>query len=76
MSTDSVDPTTLAGDPFALAGTIKAQEELLDAAEAVLAWLDDRQLHIPIEMLDGPEWKHRRALHAAVRKVREAGRSQ
>jgi len=71
-SNRSVDPATRAGDPFAAAGNREAQEELLQAAEAVLAWLDDRQLHVPAEMLDAGEWRHREALHQAIGKIRRA----
>jgi hypothetical protein len=44
--------------------------ELLEAAEATLAWLYDRQAHVPEEMLDPREHKHRKRLLAAIRGAR------
>ena len=70
MDDVSVDSTTLAGDPFAAAGQRHAQEELLEAAEAALAWLYDRRAHVPEEMLDPREHKHRKRLFAAIREAR------
>jgi hypothetical protein len=67
----SVDPRTLAGDPIAYAARIKAQEELMQAAEAALRWLYDRRAHLPEELLDHREARHRKALREAVRRVRE-----
>lgn len=50
----------------------RAQEELLKAARAVLEWLDGRQVHQPPEMIDGREWRHRRALRSALAKIPES----
>ena len=57
-----------AGDPIAYAAQKKAQEELLAAACAAMRWLQDRQAHMPEEMLDGRERKVLRQLRAAIRK--------
>jgi hypothetical protein len=65
------DRSVAAGDPFAYAARIKAQEELLEAAENVLAWLDSRRRHYPPQMRDGREGIHRKALAEAIRRVRE-----
>ena len=48
-SNRSVDRATRVGDPFAHAGEArtKAQKELMQAAENVLAFLDDRRDHQP-----------------------------
>ena len=72
-SNRSVDRATRVGDPFAHAGEArtKAQEELMQAAENVLAFLDDRRDHQPPEMLDGREGRHRKALRAAIGRARE-----
>ena len=51
----------------------RAQEELLEAAENALSWLYDRRAHLPEELLDPREAKHRKALRQAVRKA--SGRS-
>lgn len=59
-----------AGDPIYAAGNRKAQEELLEAAEAALDWLYDRRAHMPPELLDHREARHRKALREAVRRVR------
>lgn len=48
----------------------EAQEELLEAAETVLAWLYDRRAHTPEEMVDPREARHRKRLLAAVRNVK------
>jgi hypothetical protein len=65
-------PSVAAGDPIAHAAQKQAQDELLEAAEAALDWLYSRRAHMPEEMLDGREAKHRKALREAIRKVREA----
>jgi hypothetical protein len=59
-----------AGDPIAYAAKIKAQEELLEAAEAALSWLYDRRANLPEELLDHREARHCKALREAVRKAR------
>jgi len=74
-SNRSVDPATLAGDPFALAGEQarqNAQQNLLQAADAALDWLSARRAHYPPEQLDPREARHRKALREAIRRVREA----
>jgi hypothetical protein len=63
---------TLAGDGFAYAAQQKAQEELLEAAEAALDWLYDRRAHMPPELFDTREARHRKELRQAIRRVREA----
>jgi hypothetical protein len=63
-SNRSVDPTTLAGDPF------RAQthhDELLRAAAAAMRLLQDHQQHTPEEQLDSRERKVLRQLRDAVR---------
>jgi hypothetical protein len=65
------DRSVAAGDPFAYAARIKAQEELLRAAEEAVAWLDSRRRHYPPQMRDGREGIHRKALQEAIRRVRE-----
>ena len=65
-SNRSVDPTTLAGDPFA-AQPHHHDDELLRAAAAAMRLLQDRQAHTPEEMLDGRERKVLRQLRAALR---------
>jgi hypothetical protein len=52
------------------AGAPDSREDLLEAAEAVLAWLYDRRAHMPEELIDGREGKHRKRLQAAIRKAR------
>jgi len=42
------------------------QEELLEAAENALNWLYDRRAHLPEELLDHREAKHRKALREAL----------
>ncbi len=67
------DGSVSAGDPIAHAARIariEAQDELLRAAESVLGWLDDRRAHTPPELLDGREGRHRKALGAAVGRLR------
>ena len=68
MDTRSVNPTTLAGDPFA-AQAEKAwpDDELLRAAAAAMRLLQDRQQHTPEEHLDGRERRVLRQLRAAIR---------
>jgi hypothetical protein len=65
-------PEALAGDPIAYAAHRQAQEELLQAAEATLDWLEDRRRHQPPELFDTREGTHFRALREAIRRVREA----
>ena len=45
------------------------QEELLEAAENALNWLYNRRAHLPEELLDHREAKHRKALRQAIRKA-------
>jgi hypothetical protein len=65
-SNRSVDPTTLAGDPFA-AQPDHHDDELLRAAAAAMRLLQDRQAHTPEGMLDGRERRVLRELRDAVR---------
>jgi hypothetical protein len=58
----SVTPETRAGDPFAHAG----DDDLYRAACSAMRLLQDRQAHIPEEMLDPRERKVLRQLRAAV----------
>ena len=60
------DRSVAAGDPIAYAARIKAQEELLAAAEDALAWLESRRAHYPPEMRDGREGVHSKALKEAI----------
>ena len=66
-------PTVAASDPIAYAAGERheAQEELLETAEAVLDWLDDRRAHYPPELLDAREGKHSKRLRAALRTLRD-----
>jgi hypothetical protein len=64
-------PSVAAGDPIAYAARIKAQEELLEAAENAVAWLESRRAHYPPQMRDGREGVHRKALAEAVAKLRD-----
>ena len=66
-SNRSVDPTTLAGDPFAAQPDHHDDGELLRAAAAAMRLLQDRQQHTPEEYLDGRERRVLRQLRAAVR---------
>ncbi len=66
-SNRSVDPTTLAGDPFAAQPHHHDDGELLRAAAAAMRLLQDRQAHTPAEMLDGRERRVLRQLRAAIR---------
>ncbi len=60
---------TVAGDGDHMADD--PRDELLEAAEAALAWLYDRRAHMmPEEMMDGREGGHRRRLLAAIRRAR------
>jgi len=59
---------TVAGDSDHMADD--PRDELLEAAEAALAWLYDRRAHMPEEMMDGREGGHRRRLLAAIRRAR------
>ena len=68
-STCSVDPTTLAGDPFAAQPHHHDDGELLRAAAAAMRLLQDRQQHVPEEHQDGREIKVLRQLRAAVRRA-------
>ncbi len=67
-SNRSVDPTTLAGDPFR-AQPHHHDDELLRAAAAAMRLLQDRQAHTPEEHLDGRERKVLRRLRDAVRQA-------
>ncbi len=73
MEAPLVEHSVAAGDGLAYAARQKAQEELLETAESVLAWMDDRAEHAPDEWLeDDRELRHRRRLKRAVRKLRQA----
>ena len=63
-------PSVAAGGPIAYAAKQQAQEELLEAAEATLDWLYDRRAHMPEELLDHREARHRKALREAVQRAR------
>jgi hypothetical protein len=69
MDTTSVDPQTLAGDPFAAQPHDHDDDKLLRAAAAAMRLLQDRQQHTPPEMLDGRERKVLRRLRDAVRQA-------
>jgi len=64
----SVDRTTLGGDPFAATGNPRT--ELLEAAEAALAWFDRFDAHAPSDMHFGGEGRVRRQLRGAIRRSR------
>ena len=64
MADRSVHPETLAGDPIHAAG-----DELYRAACCALRLLQDRQEHMPEEMLDLRETRVLRQLRSAVRLV-------
>jgi hypothetical protein len=68
----TVDETRMpvAGDGFYAASNRKAHDELLQAAERALSWLDSRRAHYPPQMRDGREGVHGKALREAIRKVR------
>ena len=67
-SNRSVDPTTLAGDPFAAQPHQASPDDaLLRAAAAAMRLLQDRQQHMPEEHLDSRERKVLRQLRAAIR---------
>ncbi len=67
-----IEHSVAAGDWLAYAARQKAQEELLETASAVLAWMDERQAHAPDELLeDDRELRHRSRLRKAIRKARE-----
>jgi hypothetical protein len=66
-SNRSVDPTTLAGDPFAAQPHDHDDGELLRAAAAAMRLLQDRQQHTPEEHLDGRERRVLRQLRDAIR---------
>jgi hypothetical protein len=70
--TDVAKHSVAGGDPTAYAARIKAQEELLEAAENAVAWLESRRRHYPPQMRDGREGAHRKALQQAIAKLREA----
>ena len=59
---------TAAGDGDHATGN--PQNELLATAEGVLAWLHDRRAHMPEEMIDGREARHRKRLLVAIRRAR------
>ena len=65
-------PETLAGDPIAYAARIKAQQQLLEAAEDALAWFERFDTHAPEGLCFGGEAQVRKALREALRKVRGA----
>jgi hypothetical protein len=60
------NPSVAGGDGIAYRANRQAQDELLEAAENALDWLYDRRAHMPPEMLDPREAKHRRALREAL----------
>ncbi len=60
----------VAGSGDHAAGRRQAQEELLEAAEATLAWLDRFDAHAPSDMRFGGEAKVRHQLRRAVRGAR------
>jgi hypothetical protein len=66
----TVSKQILPGDGIAYRGQRQAEELLLEVADDVLDWLYDRRAHMPLEMLDGREARHRRVLREAIRKVR------
>ncbi len=70
MDTDRLHPSTRSGDPFVAADHHQGTEELLEVAEATLDWLYDRRAHMPPEMLDPREARHRKALREAIRRAR------
>ena len=69
-SNRSVDRATLAGDGIAYAAQKQAHAELLEAAETALDWLYDRRAHMPEELLDHREAKHRKVLREAIKRMR------
>jgi hypothetical protein len=46
---------------------------VLEAAEAALGWLYDRRAHLPEELLDHREARHREAVREAGRRARGPG---
>jgi hypothetical protein len=68
-----VDEVILAaGDPIAHAARLRAQEDLLRAAENALCWLENRRSHYPPQMRDWREGALRKALREATERVRRA----
>jgi hypothetical protein len=70
--TDVAKHSVAAGDPIAYAARIKAQEELLEAAERAQAWFDRFDRHAPEGLAFGGEGSVRRQLRQAIRKVGDA----
>jgi len=69
-SSRSLDSQALAGDPIAHAAQRQAEAELLAVSEQVLDWLYDRRAHMPEELLDHREAKHRKVLREAIKRMR------
>jgi hypothetical protein len=69
MSKTVDDVILAAGDPIAHAAQIKAHEELLAAACEAMRLLQDRQQHMPEELLDGRERRVLRVLRTAIRRA-------
>jgi len=66
----SVDRETRAGDPFAAAARRQAQQQLEEAVEAAVSWLEDRRRHQPLDQHDPRERRHRQALRGALAALR------
>lgn len=60
-----------AGDPFTAGG--EAQEELLETAQAALAWFDRFDAHAPEGLTFGGEGRVRKQLRGAIRRARAEG---
>jgi len=59
-----------AGDGIHAAGEQAAQDRLLEAAEAALAWFDRFDQHAPSDMHFGGEGRVRKQLRTAIRRAR------